>query len=76
MCSKSCSTRLKPGLCTAVATLNHGSTPLTTLCHKPQGTGYDPKEDVHFHDPMVDAMPNAPSLKMFNIYGVGINTER
>ena len=29
-----------------------------------------------FHDPLADPMPHAPSLKMFNIYGVGIATER
>lgn len=31
---------------------------------------------MKFHDPMVDPMPDAPSLKMFNVYGVGKPTER
>ncbi len=45
-------------------------------CYERQGTGYDWQADVRFHDPMVDPMPLAPSMKMVNIYGVGIETER
>lgn len=70
------STQVERHACFTLAKLSHGNSPLTLSCNERQGTGYDPKADVRFHDPMVDPMPNAPSLKMFNIYGVGKATER
>ena len=72
----SSSTRVTPSLCFAVAIVIQCSSPLILRSCERQGRGYDAKSDVHFHDPMVDPLPDAPSLKMFNIYGVGKPTER
>lgn len=41
-----------------------------------QGDGWDSEAGVKFQDPLTDPLPNAPSLKMFCVYGVNKPVER
>lgn len=43
---------------------------------KRHGDGYDKDADVYMHNPMQDPMPNAPSMKMYCVYGVDKPVER
>ena len=43
---------------------------------KRHGNGYDKGADVYHHDPMKDPLPNAPSMRMYCVYGVDKPVER